>query len=206
MESVSGLADLLVDLSAELTRLNAPITRHWRPGADPDAVAEQLRSVGAAPHPDVVTWYSWHDGTDLPSSTTPPGHLLAGDGSCVFGLWHLLTLEQATVQGAYALELDAEWVAALGTGIYRSGWFPVLVALDGWLVCIDTSGQAAEPGSVFVWNPHAGDDPFALVPWFGSAAELVAAIVAAYRHGKVSPTQGFVELEELPDASRGLFY
>jgi hypothetical protein len=97
-------------------------------------------------------------------------------------------------------------VAALGTGIYRSGWFPVLMALDGWLVCIDTVGQAGEPGSVFVWNPHAGVDPFALEPGFGSLPELVGAIVAAYRHGKISPAQGFVKLDELPEASGALFY
>lgn len=70
---MSTLVDHLAQLAAELTRLDAPVTRHWRPGADPEAVSVRVRDAGAHPHPDVVGWYSWHDGTDLPPSVTPPG-------------------------------------------------------------------------------------------------------------------------------------
>lgn len=31
---------------------------------------------GVHPHPDLLAWYGWHDGTDTPSATDPAGWLL----------------------------------------------------------------------------------------------------------------------------------
>lgn len=132
--------------------------------------------------------------------------MIPGEGSQVFGVWHLPTLDQAAAHREAALELEEPFVAAFGAGTIRRGWFPVLVALDGWLACVDTRGEAGPPGSVFVWDSHGADDPFDLRPWFPSTSGLLAAIVAAYRHGRVTPTQVMVELEDLPDESKALFY
>lgn len=203
----SGLEVALAALEAELLRLQAPLVRHWQPGAEPDAVTRQLATCGAAALPDLVAWFGWHDGTEV-DRTIPPRAPALSDDTCLFGVWHLPTLGQATVlhHAALALEAEAGVAEALGTGWYKDGWFPVLAALDGWLVCVDTTGAAGPVGSLFVWDTHAANDPFDLRPWFPNLTDMVTAMVAAYRHGRITPTQGYIELTDLPQESRPLAY
>lgn len=207
MNSHSDLEVALAALEAELVRLRAPLARHWRSGAEPDAVGRQLESCGAAALPDLVSWFGWHGGTEVGPTTASRAPSLSDD-TCLFGVWHLPSLGQATVlhHAALALEAEAGAAAVLGTGWYKDGWFPVLVALDGWLACVDTTGTAGAVGSLFVWDPHAANDPFDLRPWYPGLTDLVTAIVGAYRHGRVTPTQGYVAPEDLPQASRPLAY
>ncbi|NPC42613.1 hypothetical protein [Nocardioides sp. zg-1230] len=207
MSSPSDLEVALAALEAELLRLQAPLVHHWQPGAEPGAVTGQLATCGAEALPDLLAWFGWHDGTGV-SATTPPGAPWLSDDTCLFGVWHLPTLGQAAVlhHAALALEDEAGVIEALGTGWYKDGWFPVLVALDGWLVCVDTIGTAGPVGSLFVWDTHAANDPFDLRPWYPSLTGMVAAMVAAYRSGRITPTQGYIELEDLPPESRPLAY
>ena len=207
MSAHSHLEVALAALKAELLRLRAPLVRDWRSGAEASVASRRLESCGAVALPDLVSWFGWHGGAEVHPTGSSRAPALSDD-TCLFGVWHLPTLGQAAVlhHAALALEAEAGVATVLGTGWYKDGWFPILVALDGWLVCVDTKGAAGPTGSLFVWDPHAANDPFDLQPWYPSLTDMVAAMVAAYRLGRITPTQGYIELEDLPQASRPLVY
>ena len=125
-------------------------------------MTRQLATCGAAALPDLVAWFGWHDGTEVPPST-PQGAPSLSDDTCLFGVWHLPTLGQAAV-------------------------------------------LAGPVGSLFVWDPHAANDPFDLRAWYPNLTDMVAAMVAAYRHGRITPTQVYIDPDDLPLESRPLAY
>lgn len=64
------LAAALGRLEAFLRAHGAAVAQVMRPGIDAAAVEQQLREVGLAPTPEVLTWFAWHDGagaTGMPS-------------------------------------------------------------------------------------------------------------------------------------------
>ena len=143
-------------LEGQLREVQAPVVRHLRPPATATQVQHAFRAAGVREHEDVVTWWSWHDGTDLPAATSPPGFLLPEPGNRLIGALHLPTLDQAMLGRRRAIEIDTEvWGAPL---TYRPEWFPVLQFVDGWLVCVDTVGEKGPLGSLFVHDPHAEQD------------------------------------------------
>ena len=201
---MSRLRGQLDRLEGQLREVQAPVVRHLRPPATATQVQHAFRAAGVREHEDVVTWWSWHDGTDLPAATSPPGFLLPEPGNRLIGALHLPTLEQAMLGRRRAIEIDTEvWGAPL---TYRPEWFPVLQFVDGWLVCVDTVGEKSPLGSLFVHDPHAGQDLEALQPWMGSLSDLVEAVVDAYVSGRVSPTDLAVDFDELPGAAPRLTY
>lgn len=59
------------DLQQKLTKLdsiliagNAPLARYFNAGLPKDEIVSFLTSHGIAPHPDLVTFYHWHNGID----------------------------------------------------------------------------------------------------------------------------------------------
>lgn len=191
-------------LEGQLREVQAPVVRHLRPPATATQVQHAFRASGVREHEDVVTWWFWHDGTDLPAATSPPGFLLPEPGNRLIGALHLPTLDQAMLGRRRAIEIDTEvWGAPL---TYRPEWFPVLQFVDGWLVCVDTVGEKGPLGSLFVHDPHAGQDLGTEQPWMGSLSDLVEAVVDAYVSGRVSPTDLAVDFDELPGAAPRLAY
>jgi hypothetical protein len=202
---MSGLAAQLAQLTAELARVAAPLTSHWRPGRDPAEVTMHLEAAGVSAHPDVVSWFSWHDGTDTTVATEPPGWPLPSSANRLFGSMHLPTLAQADLFRASSLAHNVEW-EPLGLEPYRASWYPVLTYADALLVCVDTDGTAGPPGTVFRWSPDGGYDPASPVAWFPDLTAMVRAITAAYRSGAVDPHQSWVEPGDLPPDLRRLVY
>ncbi len=56
------LGELLVDLERVLREKGVPVVEHLAPGLPPERVRGTLTGLGLDPHPDLVTWWSWHDG------------------------------------------------------------------------------------------------------------------------------------------------
>ena len=71
---------------------------------------------------------------------------------------------------------------------------------------MDTVGEKGPLGSLFVHDPHAGQDLETQQPWMGSLSDLVEAVVDAYVSGRVSPTDLAVDFDELPGAAPRLAY
>ena len=199
------LRDALVTLEQVLAEVGAPVVGHLRPGAAPEAVRDAVVASGAEPHPDLLSWYGWHDGTDLPRSTTR--QLLPTDGNRLIGGLHLLALEEARAGHDEARALEEESAdPRRGRPLFLwPGWFPVLTFTDGWLVCLDTAGTCGHVGSLFVWDTGALAWPEPPQPWLGSLGDLVTAVIDAYRSGRVSPTQ-LVIGDDLPESARTLLY
>jgi hypothetical protein len=138
-----------------------------------DVIARLLADLPQGPRldDDLVTLWTWHNGSDTLSSTSPPGWLLASRDNAVFDQLCLPTLEQAVVHHRFAVELNQEVPLPPELGLYKPGWFPALVYAGGHLVCVDTTGQTARPGSVFVWDTHHMD-PEDRTPWFPDLAAV----------------------------------
>ncbi len=60
--SAGLLGDLLVELEHELATMGAPV-RLFRPGLPESTVRERFAQVGRTPPDEVVTWFTWHDGS-----------------------------------------------------------------------------------------------------------------------------------------------
>lgn len=54
-------------------------------------------------------------------------------------------------------------------------------------MCLDSDGTAGPPGTLFVFDPQAGDDPFEPERLVPDLAELVSTVVTAYESGAVPP-------------------
>jgi hypothetical protein len=200
---VADLGNELGRLGAVLAAAQAPVVAHWRPGLERAEIVSRLEADGVYPHPDLLAWYGWHDGTDTPSATQPAGWLLTRPENHLCLSLHVPTLAQASTQRAFAVSLNADW-EQVGVEPYRPGWHPVLISSDGWHVCLDSDGSAGPPGTLFVFDPQAGDDPANPEPWCPNLAELVATIAGAYESGAVEPADTWTEPEDLPPDLRRL--
>lgn len=52
----------LETLEARLTTLGALVVEQLNPPLPESVVSEALRALGVPAHPDLVTWWGWHDG------------------------------------------------------------------------------------------------------------------------------------------------
>ena len=77
----------LETLEARLTTLGAPVVEHLNPPLPESVVSEALRALGVPAHPDLVTWWGWHDGV--------PFDQFVDQGSITSAYWPL-SLETAT--------------------------------------------------------------------------------------------------------------
>src|SRR5918992_6248483 len=121
------LREELKILEQTLAHVGSPILDHLQPGSAPDDVADALAARRIEPHPDIVEWFGWHDGTDLPRSVNPPGMLLPADGNRLIGPLHLPALDEALAEHDEAVTLEAEYNPdPQAPMFYWPGWFPVL--------------------------------------------------------------------------------
>ncbi|GAA2140017.1 hypothetical protein GCM10009844_09290 [Nocardioides koreensis] len=199
---MTELSTLLSQLHELLGTTGAPVAEHLRPGTSADRVEAVMHGFGLDVDPDIVTWFSWHDGTDTPAAASPPGSLLASPLNHLLGGLHLPTLDQVATDLAAARELEPFPEQPL---ILGPGWFPFLEFTDGWLVCVDTRA-AASPAPVYVWDTGAGYDLTTLQPWFPSVNELAATIVEAYQSGNIDPRELVLDFDRLPASARRLSY
>ncbi|WP_340540208.1 hypothetical protein [Nocardioides sp. GXZ039] len=168
-------------------------------------ITDTLASRGIPPHPDLITWFGWHDGTDEPRSVQPAGGLMPADGNRLIGDLHLPGLDEALVAHDHAIagELKVNPEPA-HPWFYWPGWFPVLRFTDPWTVCIDTLGSAGPAGTLFVHDVGVDNDPPRV--FFRSLSYLVDAVIETYATGLVSPTEPLVDFTLVPPAAQPLAY
>ncbi len=65
------LLGALESLEARLTTLGAPVVGHFNPPLPESVVSEALRALGVPAHPDLVTWWGWHDGVPFDQYVAP---------------------------------------------------------------------------------------------------------------------------------------
>jgi len=199
------LRERLVVLEQTLADVGAPLLEHLRPGVSADSLTAALGSRGIEPHPDILTWFGWHDGTDLPRAVDPAGMLLPDDGNRLIGPLHVLGLDEALAEHDGAVTTDRDHNPDPATPMfYWPGWFPVLRFTDSWLVCVDTLGVVGAVGTLFIFDVWRANDPPRV--YFPSLVALVDAVIDTYRTGQVSPTQLVIDPAVLPASAQALNY
>ena len=201
---MTQLRERLEVLEQTLADVGAPLLDHLRPGASADTVSAVLASRGIEPYPDLLTWYGWHDGTDLPRAVDPPGALLPVDENRLIGPLHLPGLDEALVEHDIEVALERDHNPDPQQPMFHwPGWFPVLNFTD-LSVCLDTVGAVGPAGTLFVFDVWVDNDP--PQPFFPSLTALVDAVIDTYRTGQVSPTQLVIDPVVLPASAKALDY
>jgi hypothetical protein len=200
---VAQLRERLEALEQTLADVGSPLLDHLRPGVSADAVTAALASRGVEPHPDLLTWFGWHDGTDLPRAVDPPGALLPDDGNRLIGGLHLPGLDEALVEYDAEVALERKHNPEPQEPMFHwPGWFPVLDFTEQ-KVCVDAAGAVGPAGILFVFDVWVYDPPR---PFFPSLTALVDAVIDTYRTGRVSPTQLVIDPAVLPASAKALHY
>jgi hypothetical protein len=123
---------MAVSLSHWLTRIELawrardfPVAQVLRPGLPADEVRRRLAVIDVPAHEDLVTWFSWHDGTptDSPFSAVPAGFLYSLDDAVRD--WHDL------LAGGADARLNE----------FLRDWFPIISAGPDMLCVHSTSGE-----------------------------------------------------------------
>src|SRR5437867_7739126 len=110
MKHESELPARLEELEQRLRAFGAPIAEAFRPGASADDVRATLAEEELPAHPDVVSWWGWHDGatlTDAPPVSSGPGVYLRSENTLVED-WHVLSLADAARTHRWFHAEDAE--------------------------------------------------------------------------------------------------
>lgn len=118
--------------------------------------------AGVPALPDLVEWWSWHDGA-------APG---GGDDSELVESWHVLRLEDAL---GLRRELAGNYAAAGAPERWPPSWQPLLAFAGAAVLCVDGSA-----GTVHVED--AGF-PEPAPPQFASIEELVRTVLRAVDEG-----------------------
>ena len=165
------LRALLAELDDAWSAAGLPIAHHTRPGLDPDEVRRQCHALDLEPPVELVTWFGWHDGTDVRHAVRRANHV---------GIDHL-TLISLTE----ALEIVvAHWQPTDPTrpswGLaWRDGWVPIAREGNGTVLVVDCRRPAHEPSPVRRFHPD--DDAHADVVHHASIADLAADWAARLR-------------------------
>lgn len=202
---MTQLSERLTVLEHVLGEVGSPLMDHLLPGRDAAEVAAALSSRDIDPHPDLIDWFGWHDGTDLPRSTDPPGMLLPVPENRLIGPLHLPGFDEALAGHDDAVAHEAEENPnPQSPRFYWPGWFPVLVFTDHWLGCVDTTGSVGPVGTLFIFDVWRDNKP--PKPFFPSLVAFVDAVIDTYRGGRVSPTELVIDPQLLPPTARGLHF
>jgi cell wall assembly regulator SMI1 len=125
------LSDELRGLEQRWRERGAPVDALLRPGVDAGVVAQTLLTI-AEPHPDVVTWYGWYDGSHY-----DPEPILAPTGR------NFTQLAEAVRTREVLLFIEADM---LGSGdrddpemAFQPSWLPVADTrdADGNAIAVD---------------------------------------------------------------------
>ena len=129
---MSPLSVALQRWEAALIRAHVPGARYLGAGLNTGEVEDVLRGEGLQAVPDIVTFFSWHNGY---AAGRPNESMLDPAGG------HLLPLTQALEDyrgnlGAYLQDMDP-------------GWFPIMARTGGWLA-VDCRPDSGSPGQLRV--------------------------------------------------------
>ncbi|MBI1376766.1 MAG: hypothetical protein GC157_04685 [Frankiales bacterium] len=137
---MSPVLDQLERWEAAIHRVGGPGYYVGQPGLRPDQVRDLLASHGLQPSPELVTWFTWHDGGGAPHAQfTPPSP------------YCLCSLESALASRAFLLSTNADREHVPPERQYRQQWLPIMSDPD-FLVYDCTDGS--------IWSVSAWDEEF----------------------------------------------
>ena len=179
---MDDLVACLGALEARLRDWGAPVIDGFLPGAPAEAIEGSLSSVDCVARREALTWWGWHDGARGPQPDEGPG-IFERPEAVLVEPWHVISLSEAVrIQRWHRAEGlsigDAELVMPLG-------WFPVVHAFGGAFLCLDTNVPSEQEAPLYMVDPPGGQPWWPLKPQFGSLAEFVALLVAAFDAGEV---------------------
>lgn len=171
---MTSLRSLLPQLEVHLAEQHAPIVGHLRPGADRRQIEAALGERGVAPSEELLTWWGWHDGTDL--AERYGGTFVPQPGNRLLTSWHLASVAESV--DTYDL-MQRIW-----EGTLPPGWWPVLGMSVPAQLCADTAGS----GALFLVDVHSGlpDDP--PQPLADSLTDFIRLLLDLFEAGAVVPS------------------
>jgi hypothetical protein len=134
------LRSALDGLEIALAQAGHPVVEGLRPGLPEDEVRARLAEVEVSPVEDIVTFFGWHDGYQL-----PPGGTWYGRISPAFRPYGL---DEACKE--HVTQQDVLYAAAEYTG-EQTQWFALLEADATWCV-VNYSADLDTRGRVAVWD------------------------------------------------------
>ncbi|MCW2546287.1 MAG: hypothetical protein JWN96_747, partial [Mycobacterium sp.] len=137
--SANDTSRVLEQLDELLIASPDPVTELLSPGLSEHAIQDAFSAIGVRPHDDVVTWFSWHNGTkdDGPRP-------LAGANLYFCSLEQMKDAYRSTLQ--LAIEFGPEYGGS--DKLWHPALFPIAQTLDNgvvgvWGPDVPTSGQIA---------------------------------------------------------------
>ena len=132
--TMSALRVALDRWEAALSHAHVPAARHLRAGLDAGEVEDVLRGEGLQAVPDVVTFFSWHNGY----AAGRPNYAILDPGGGSLHPFSEALVDYRANQAANPPDMD-------------SGWFPIMTRIGGWLA-IDCRPDSGSPGQLRVWT------------------------------------------------------
>ena len=162
---MTGLQRLLSELDNEWGRLGVPLERTRRPGKSPDKTRSQLEPLVGAVHPDLITWFGWHDGSDPVWDASPWGG-------------GLVTLDLAISHREMNLEISGPGPSDDGMPRWCASWLPLMVGPSmGDLVLDSSTGEVLTP----YWDDQRW--PNRVAPDLATAVKLwISVLQQGYYH------------------------
>lgn len=149
-------------LEARLTALGAPVVEHFNPPLPESVVSAALRALGVPAHPDLVTWWGWHDGV--------PFDQFVSQGMITSAYWPL-SLEAAAKIWRETSDHDPDELSPPRELFPVAGWENVA-----------TLRVNARTGAVLVDDPHVMTEPL-FDPKWRSLTEWVQDAIALFDAG-----------------------
>jgi cell wall assembly regulator SMI1 len=173
------LTEALMRLEALLARAGAAIVPVLHEGIAASEIASLLDGVGLTPTPEVVAWFSWHDGAGGPGMSSRVIEIVPG------GEFYDL----AYLRGEYATTRSIAVEIASMPGVpfdaeqrWPTSWFPLLRLFGKGFLAVDLAGREGSVSPVHVvWHD---DDPErrARVAW-PSIASFVEVVIERFDAG-----------------------
>lgn len=159
------LSTVLARLRHQIDRRQLPVSSQLRPGLAVDVIHERCRKVGMPTHPDLITWWAWHDGVTDDAIGFFPGHY-------TWALYHM-SLSHAIAWWQREQE-EQEWDEGdlIGT---PDRFVPVLSA-DNPTYVVDS-----DDGRVGLWRPDSSDGVGWL--WWPNLATAINSLVIVLAEG-----------------------
>lgn len=180
------LAALLIDLERVLREHDVPVVEHLAPGLPPGRIRATLAELGLDPHPDLVTWWTWHNG--VRTYQWMPDYALKS-------MHWPLPLDIAVDR--YREQVEDYDPQVPSTPLHV---FPVVSWRNNGALCVDTVS-----GSIIRSDPwdhgDASYDPFE--PRWPSLSAWITDVMTLWRSGAVRMTENGTEIDGVDEHEDG---
>lgn len=179
------LEPVLVQLSAQLERLHAPVLALLQPGLDLPQIQALLAELPLRPPAEVYRLFQWRNGVHEDHADQQP---LFPDGS-FFALETALQeyRQQLTIAGMVAAQAQIA-----PEELWHPAWLPLFGAAGGDTYVVQCGEHEADSAPIFLID----NDTRAAVQIYDHLAGMIAVIVECYQRGVYTFEDGMVRLRD----------